>query len=525
MPEQQTYLTPDIAPRLAAIDIGSNSIRLVVAESDPRNHYRVLDEERETTRLGRALAAHGCLDETSMAATVDALRRFQAIAAGLQAEQVRAIATCAVREAENGQEFCDLVRAQLGLEIDVISAEEEADLAFQSVRRRSDLTGKNTLLADIGGGSTEIVIASGEFVESVYATPLGAVRLTEKFAAGQSLAGDNYGQMVRWIDRELRRSCDKPSAPLHLMVGSGGTFTSLGAMVMAARGLSRLPAAGCQASRADVRHLIDRLRKMPAKLRREMPGLSADRADIIVPGLVVIDRIMRRFRVNVLQVHPYGVRDGMLLQMFDALRGDGTPAPFRLDEQLDRFADMCGADAARGKYVAELAAQIYDAVALRFHLDPHDVRLLRTAARLQDVGYLIGYEKHHKHSYHLILHSRLDAFRPEEIELIANVARYHRGSEPKNRHENFRKLAPPDRHRVRVLAGVLRIAGGLDRSHNRTVRAVQAGGAGRVVELAVSAAESPEVDLWAARRRVGLLETALDAEISVEWAGNLVANY
>lgn len=518
MPEQQAYLSPDMAPRMAAIDVGSNSVRLVVAEADTRNCYRVLDEERETTRLARALVSEGRLDEASIAATLAALRRFQAIAAGLQIERLRAIATCAVREAENGPEFCALARDQLGLEIEVISSEQEADLAFQSVRRRIDLTDKNTVLADIGGGSTEIVVASGEFVESVYATPLGALRLSERFGGSQALAGDDYLRMLKWIDRQLRECSAKPSAPLHFMIGSGGTFTSLGAMLMAARGLARIPAAGCQASRADVRHLVDRLRKMPAKARRDVPGLSADRADIIVPGLAVIDRIMRRFRVNLLRIHPYGVRDGLLLSMFDELHGGAAAEPPRLDQQLDRIAEMCGVDAARGRHIARLAEEIYAGLAARFPLDLDDRRLLAAAARLQDIGYLISYEKHHKHSYHLVLHSRLDAFRPEEIELIANVARYHRGSEPKPRHENFGKLAEHDRQRVRVLAGVLRIAGGLDRSHNQIVRCVRVGGSGRQLEFEVCAAEHPEVDLWAARRRAGLLEKTLDVETSFAWS-------
>ena len=223
---------------------------------------------------------------------------------------------------------------QFDLEIEVVSAEEEAQLAFHSVRRRLDLTGKNTLLVDIGGGSTEIVLASGELIEAIYTTSLGAVRLLEKFGSGQSLAGDDFYRMQKWINRELKKTTEKPTAPLHMLIGSGGTFTTLAAIVMAARGQARLPAAGCQISRAEIRHLVDRLRKMSLKQRREVAGLHPDRADIIVQGLATIDRIMRRFKVNLLQVHTYGVRDGMLLSMIESLQGtqdaeavDETAAP------------------------------------------------------------------------------------------------------------------------------------------------------------------------------------------------------
>ena len=195
MPEQQTYLAPDLVPRLAAIDIGSNSIRLVVAEAQRQGRYRVLDEEREATRLGRSLASTDRLDEEAIEAALAALRRFQTIVAGIGVESLHAIATCAVREANNGNEFCQRVLRQFDLKIEVISAEQEAQLAFHSVRRRFDLAGKNTLVVDIGGGSTEIVLASGDHIEAIYATCLGAVRLSVKFGGGQSLAGDDFYRM------------------------------------------------------------------------------------------------------------------------------------------------------------------------------------------------------------------------------------------------------------------------------------------------------------------------------------------
>lgn len=522
MSQQQTYLAPDVVPRLAAIDVGSNSIRLVVAEAQAGGRYRILDEERETTRLGRSLAATGRLDDASIEASLSALRRFKSIIAGLGVESVRTIATCAVREATNGPDFCRRVKDELDLDIEVIDAALEAHLAFQSVRRRVDLAGKNSVLADIGGGSTEIVVASGELVEAVYATRLGAVRLAEKF--GGELADDaDLARMKRWVDDELRKTTDKPAAPLHVLIGSGGTFTSLASMIMASRGLSRLPAAGCRATRADVCHLVDRLRKMTPEERRQTPGLNADRVDIIIPGLVVVDALMRRFRVNSLQVHVYGVRDGLLLTMIDALQGGGGASSPSLEEQTDRFTEACGVDLAHARHVSKLAGEIYAGLCELYELPGGDRRFLEAAARMQDVGYLISYEGHHKHSYHLILHSRLEAFRPEELQLIANVARYHRGSQPKNKHENYAHLEDADQRRVCQMAAVLRVAGGLDRSHNQIIRGVQVAGTPGQIVLTVSAAEYPEVDLWACRRRARMFEKVFDAELTVHWSGQTAA--
>ena len=169
---------------------------------------------------------------------------------------------------------------------------------------------------------------------------------------------------------------------------------------------------------------------------------------------------------------------------------------------------------------AKLAAEIYAGLRELYELPAGDGRLLEAAARLQDVGYLLNYEGHHKHSYHLILHSRLEGFRPEELEIIANVARYHRGSAPKKKHENYNELNEADRLRVRQMAAVLRVAGGLDRSHNQTIRELKVNGAPGQVVLTVSADEYPEVDIWSCRRRSELFEEVFEAELSVQWAGH-----
>ena len=512
----QPYLSPDLVQRLAAIDVGSNSIRLVVAETQRGGKYRIVDDEREATRLGRALVRSGRLDDEAVEQSIDALRRFKHITDGFNCERVRAIATCAVREAENGREFCQRIRSDVGLDVEIISAKKEAILAFLSVRRRFDLAGASVLMADIGGGSTEIVLSSGELIEAIYPTNLGAVRICEKFGGGQAMVGDDYHRMIRWINRSLRKATNKPSSPPHQLVGSGGTFTNLAGMIMARNNQSGLPISGYRISRAELRHLLDRIRKMSTKDRRGVPGLNPNRADIIVPGLAVVDRIMARFRINQIQVHTQGVRDGLLLSMIQRISGDKAGPP---DTQLaiDRFAAACGTEMAHGRHVAFLAGQIYSQLADHLGLPPEDQHLLETAARLQDVGYLINYEQHHKHSYHLIRNSQIDGFEPTELELIANVARYHRGAEPKKKHRNFRRLSAEDRARVCRLASILRIAGGLDRSHSQSVRGVTVNSVNGSVEILVAADSFPEVDLWGARRRAGLFEKEFEKELSITW--------
>jgi exopolyphosphatase/guanosine-5'-triphosphate,3'-diphosphate pyrophosphatase len=516
MEDKQFFLSPDLAYRLAAIDIGTNSIRLIVAEPLRGGNYRILDEEKESTRLGENLSKTGQLEARAIEKSLGALRRMKQIAEGFQITELKTIATCAVREAKNGDAFRRRAREELGIDIEVITAEREALLAFASVQRAFDLTNQHVAVADIGGGSTEIVLAYGNLVEAVYTTQLGAVRMSEVYS--ETASNEGFEALLAGIDRHLRKHTKNPLFVPHTLFGSGGTFTNLAAMAMAARGQDRTPVRGYQVTRAEVRHLLERLRKMPLKERAGVAGLSPDRADIIVAGLAIVDRVMNRFEVNTVQVHNRGVRDGLLLTMIDQQLGTQVEQPRDRDAALERLAASCGCEMAHSRHVATLAGSIYAQLAESYDLNAQDRLLLEAAAKLQDVGYLINYDQHHKHSYHLIMHSRLEGFQPHELELIANVARYHRGADPKRKHSNFRQLSDRDQQRVREMAAILRVAGGLDRSNTQQVTDVVVDvGNDDEITLRIAARQFPEVDIWGARKRSHLFEKIFDASLVVEW--------
>jgi exopolyphosphatase / guanosine-5'-triphosphate,3'-diphosphate pyrophosphatase len=524
MEEKQFFLSSELAYRLAAIDIGTNSIRLIVAEPLRGGNYRILDEEKESTRLGERLSKTGRLDPQAIEKSLGALRRMKQIAEGFQITELKTIATCAVREAENGEAFCRRAREELGIEIEVIGAQQEALLAFASVQRAFDINRQHVAVVDIGGGSTEIVLAFGSLIEAVYTTQLGAVRLSEVY--GDTGSNEGFAELLAGIDRQLRKHTKNPVFVPHILFGSGGTFTSLAAMIMASKGQNGMPMRGYQVSRAEVRHLLDRIRKIPLKDRAGVAGLSLDRADIIVAGLAIIDRIMDRFEINTVQVHSRGVRDGLLLSMIDRSLGASVEQARDRDAELERLAASCGCELAHGRHVARLAGSMFAQLAAPYELNPLDRPLLEAAARLQDVGYLINYDQHHKHSYHLILHSRLEGFQPNELELIANVARYHRGADPKRKHANFRQLSSSDRQRVRQMSAILRVAGGLDRSNTQQASdlRVELGREGKEMTLRVAAAQFPEVDIWGARKRSKLFEKVFDTSLRIEWAGSAQAH-
>ena len=521
--DKQIYLSAELTSRLAAIDIGSNSVRLLVAEALRGGAYRILDEEREPTRLGRSVSSQGRLDDESMDKTLQALRTFKEIAAGYQVTSLRTIATCAVREARNGPEFCRRVREEIGLEVEVIAGDREARLAFASVQNAFDLSGKNVVVADIGGGSTEIVFATGNLIESIFSTPLGAVRLTEQFALGENATLADFERMEEEVSSCLKKRTTRPLFAPHFLVGCGGTFTTLAELIMATKKQSDAPVAGYKVSQAEVRHLLDRLRKMPLRARRGMAGMTPDRADIIVAGLTIIDALMKRFRVNTLVIHTRGVRDGLVREMIDEVLGgphdEAADAPALRDEAIERLAAACSGELEHGRKVATLAGRIYEQLTEPLALEPGDRLLLECAARLQDVGYVINYDQHHKHSYHLIRNSRLPGIRAHDLELIANVARYHRGAHPKRKHENFARVPAEDQQRVHRMAAILRLAGGLDRSRSQQVRDVAVRIDDEGVWIDVVADQEPQVDIWGAERRTDLFEKVFGLPVKFRWAG------
>jgi exopolyphosphatase / guanosine-5'-triphosphate,3'-diphosphate pyrophosphatase len=519
--DKQIYLSPEMTTRLAAIDIGSNSVRLMVVEVLRGGAYRILDEEREPTRLGRSVSSLGRLDDDSIDRTVQALRTFKQIAAGYQVSALRTIATCAVREARNGPEFCRRVREEVGLEVEVIPGDREARLAFSSVQHAFDLSGKNAIVADIGGGSTEIIFATGGLIESIFSTPLGAVRLTEQFGLGEQAAPADLQRLGEEVASCLKKRTTRPLFAPHFMVGSGGTFTTLAELMMAAKKQVDIPVAGYKVSQAEVRHLLDRLAKMPLRARRSMAGMTPDRADIILAGLTIIDALLTRFRVNTLVIHTRGVRDGLVREMIDDLLGGAATAdtdPTHRDEAIERLAAACSGELEHGRQVARLAGRIYEQLTEPLALVPGDRLLLEIAARLQDVGYVINYDQHHKHSYHLIRNSRLPGIRAHDLELVANVARYHRGAHPKRKHENLARISAEDQQRVQRMAAILRLAGGLDRSRSQLVRDVLASVSDDGVVLEVVADEEPQVDVWGAERRTELFEQAFGLPVAIRWA-------
>ena len=511
--------------RLAAIDIGTNSIRCVVAEVEPTGSYRVLDEEREMTRLGHDLFKRGRLAVEPMERSYAALTKMKAIADGFQVDELRAVATSAVREASNGRAFCREVRRRCGLAIEVISPEEEAQLALLSALRAFDLAGRSVGIVDIGGGSVEVVLAAGAVVDQVYTLPLGAVRLTEAYGGAEPLRRRRWKRLRRAIDRVLDERIGEPPFNPEVIIGSGGTFTNLAGLIKTEREGSEKKTEknlqGYTMRRAEVVHLLHRLRVTPLELRRAMPGLNPQRADIIVAGAAVVARVARRLGAQQIVVNPGGLRSGLLLSMIaerQAASGDERVRSTDRLESVRAFARKCHSGERHCEHVALLAGQLFDGLRGPHSLPVEGRDILVAAALLHDVGYLINHAKHHKHAYHLIQNAELQGWTAREVELIANVARYHRKAAPKQRHGNFRRLERADRRQVRRLAAILRVADGLDRTHTQRITAVGVEPGRGAVRLILAAETDPQVERWDADRKAGLFAKVFDGVPAFVWA-------
>lgn len=519
----------DQPPRIGVLDIGTNSIRLVVAEPWESGGYRIIDDEKISTRLGQGLHQTGALDPEAMERSAEAIGKLREIAEGHRTQELRAIATSAVREASNGGAFVDLVHDVAYLKIEVISGLEEARLAYESAQHAFDLSAINAAIVDVGGGSTEIVISVKGVIEDIVSLPIGAVVLTERFKDGSPKSqGRRHEDMAEYLDRELKSALRRPPAPIDFIIGCGGTFTTL-ANICLRRNLNNPlgtpppSVRGFELRRSELRNRLDWVRSIPLDQRTRIAGLRTDRADIIVGGLAIIERTMRRLRVKRLRVHDRGIRDGMIRRLLpDQTVGAGVVAPLSRHESAMRLAKSCRYESNHCLHVAHLALEIFD------QTNAQDTRsrdrwatdetrqLLEAAALLHDIGYLVNYKQHHKHSYHLVVHSELEGFTHRELEIVANVCRYHRRSCPKSTHQQYAKLTPKDKKIVQALSGILRIADGLDRTHTQSVTGVNLKLIGDRMLFLIECEDDPSVNLWGGENKADQYERYFGIAVS-QW--------
>jgi len=507
--------------RLAAIDIGTNSVHMIVVQVRPDLSFEVIDREKEMVRLGAGGLDGRKLTPDAMHAALQVLSKFRRLAESHRVDQVIAVATSATREAENGGEFLQAVTQQTGIRPRVISGTEEARLIHLAAVYGVNVSGDVAVVIDIGGGSVEVTRGAGSAIELGRSFKLGVIRLTERFVRTDPLEARDERKLARYIDAEIGKYLDQVKrAGFDRVIGTSGTILSLGAVASAAEGLAEgAPLRSRRISAKALRRARKELVSLDLEKRLRVPGLEPRRADLAVAGSILLDQILRRLGADEITLCDLSLREGLVLDYVARHRKEIAQADRYPDvrrRSVFELAERCHFWPEHSQQVARLAVGLFDHTRAIHGLTDREREWLEYAAILHDLGVHISYEGHHKHSYYLIKNGDLRGFEPDEIETIALVARYHRQATPKRRHDGFGDLRRRTRRTVRTLAAILRLAESLDRSHAQTVMGLELHDRGDDDLLQLRATGDVELELWSAARHAAPFERMTGKPLRIE---------
>lgn len=499
--------------KLAAIDIGSNSIHMVIARVVSGGHFEIVDRAKEMVGLGRGTLVNGHLSDETFEAGFRALATFTQLARREGAEPILAVATSSIREASNGGDFVLRAWEELGLRVDVITGLEEARLVFEGARHSIDFRGQRPIVVDVGGGSVEIIQGIGPRIEWQESLKLGVARLTDKFISSDPPRKSEISKLKAHLLRKLGSAFKKSqrTAPT-MMVGTSGTLLNLTAMAAAMRD-GRVPETlhNHLLRREDLKELTGRILEQNAEERADLVGLDRRRVDLIAAGAVLTEVMFEGFEMDEMRACEWGLREGVILDFLARFPGYAETIERLPDIRRRSVLEMTRrfeADGDHGPHVARLALRLFDATRSIHGYGPGERETLEFAALLHDVGLHVSHRRHHYHSQYLISYGEiLRGFTPEEIQAIAALARFHKGALPKLSSPELGELSSSARERVIGLAAILRVADALDRSHHGIVRALRAGRDGsRIVVRLDADGRDAELELWAAERKSDLWE-------------------
>jgi len=503
--------------RLAAVDLGSNSVHMLIADVGTDGRIQVVDRVKEMVRLGRRAFITGRLSQASMDLAVHALATFGRLARIRGAERVSAVATSAVREARNGADFVQRLRRETGFRVRVISGAEEARLIFRAARHALGLSGGPHLVVDVGGGSAELVVVQDGRPLLLRSLPLGAARLTERFFTSDPPTRGQVRRLEAHLEREVGPLLTRlRHGGVHRAIGTSGTINTLVAMATAARGVDPARLHGVSVPVVDVARLRRQLLAADAAERAELPGMDAKRVDLMPAAAVLVDFLLERSGADELVACGWALREGLLLDLASRAGGRRALSSDVRRRSVEALATKFAGANAHGRQVARLALALFDATAPALGLGSGARELLEFAALLHDIGHGVDHDRHHRHTHYLIHNAELLGFDRGEIAVIAHVARAHRKQVPRESDPELRTLPASARRNVRGLAALLRVADALDRTHFGVVKEVVAtlGTGGLRVEIDTDG-EDAELELWAASRRVDLLSRLLDRPVEL----------
>jgi exopolyphosphatase/guanosine-5'-triphosphate,3'-diphosphate pyrophosphatase len=495
--------------KIAAIDCGTNSFHLLVARVGTDGVIEPLDRAKEMVRLGDS-AFKGVISEEATTRAIEAIRRFRGIAERGGVDAVIAVATSAVREAENGGDFVRIVRDETGIELTVIRGDEEARLIFLGARAQLSLGASRALVVDIGGGSVELIVGDSREVHHTASLKLGVLRLLDTFTLSDPVTPDQRAKLAEHLHRVLESAMVPVSkVGFDVLAMTSGTARQVAELVPAAvDSKDKLRRVAFK----DIYQLEDRLCLLHSSERAKIPGLDPRRIDSIVPGVILVRALLETAHADQYVMCDTALREGLVADYAARNRPsitlvDEFPDPRR--RSIVGLMRRCNANVAHAQHVARLALDLFRGTRPLHNLSNSDGELLEFAALLHDIGFHVASSKHHKHAAYLIENAELKGFSPDEISVLAQVARYHRKATPKEAHEGFARLPAQSREKVRMLAALLRVADGLDRGYAQVVRSVRVrtpDKSDKSVDVTLSANGEPELEVWGARRKADLFQ-------------------
>lgn len=489
-------------PRYAAVDIGSNSVRLLVAEAHPGGGFTELAADRQVTRIGESVFRDGRISAESLREVCNVLARMNQSIAKLNPMAVRVVATSAVRDASNQLEFLDAAAAAIGAPVEIISGLEEARLIQLGVLARWPHPDQRVLMIDVGGGSAEIILSDHGARKEAFSKPLGAVRLKEVFLPSDPPDAAQLRRMEEFVLEKIAPCLQRiPHRSFDRVIGTSATAAAIVCAVHRIPRTRREEADRMLVTPVQVRRLYREITSRSLSARRRMPGIGPRRAEIIIPGVAVFLKTMEAFQVRSLHYSSAGVRDGVVADL--AARGAGRERSLLDRDQrrvVEQMAKKYGVPVPHARHVASLAHGLFESLYSLHELAPPYGRLLEAAAYLHDTGHYVSDSAHHKHSAYLVANSGLPGFTGEERHMIAMLCRFHRKSMPSQRHEGYVLMSPEQRRALMLLLPLLRLADSLDRSHSQKVERVECHVRKGAAVLEVKAAADTDLDLWAAER-------------------------
>jgi len=507
--------------RLAAIDMGTNSFHMVIVEVSPDLGFIIIDRAKDMIRIGESSITTKMLSEKAMAQGIQSLITFRQLAEqrGVDSAHIIAFATSAIREAHNGKAYMQEIAESVGIKTRIISGEEEARLIYLGVRNAIDIGNKKALIFDIGGGSVEFITGDGRRPNMLQSKKLGVARMYERFVTTDPIALKERHLLEQFFNVELEPIAKfVEKVGFDVAIASSGTMENIARMLFEQNGIRTDKLNSQRFSTKDFRRLSKQVLAMKSSERRDIEGLDSKRVDLIVPGLILVCKIIRMFNIKEIVVSESALREGMIIDYLSTHFEDYRKMhyfPNIRRRSVIELARRFQWDKPHSSHVAVLGKKLFEKLQPLHNLGVYEQELLEYAALLHNIGCFISMSRHHKHSYYVIMNGGLRGFHPNEIEIIANTVRYHRKAPPNEGHDNFKKLSSKEQDIVRNLAELLRIANSLDRGHRQNVVDIEVDITAKSIFLKLNTSTNSEIEVWSVEREENYFKDLFQRKLEV----------